>query len=310
MSGRRTFTVAMAGAVALAIGAGVTHAASSGASPSAATATTIPVTPTTVAASKIVASSTTDQSVGMPKTSLDLTKLVLGTDKASSTPTVGYLDRCGGAPSGGPPVSIPPWVDTGASTWNVKEKAAVEGKVSRTSTFKATHSGSSEVLTGNGLPVRSGTFPVATSDPAHAYNPDEGSITSHSIKLTLPYNPIENSTPRCEQGAVGITIDGIPLLDAFDAGGNDAGGVEVQDTCHGHPNDNFGYHYHSLSPCILSSTARAHATQVGWALDGYGIYVEYNSKGQLLTDANLDVCNGRKSTVPWNGKRVSVYTTT
>ena len=125
--------------------------------------------------------------------------------------------------------------------------------------------------------------------------------------MTLPYNPKANSKPRCEAGTVGIAVNGIPLLDGFDAGGNDAGGVETQDTCHGHPNDFVGYHYHSLSPCLLSATARTHTTQVGWALDGFGIYVEYNSKGQLLKNSNLDACHGRTSVVPWHGKSVAVY---
>ena len=58
---------------------------------------------------------------------------------------------------------------------------------------------------------------------------------------------------------------------------------------------------------MLSATARTHATQVGWSLDGFGIYVEYNAKGQLLKNANLDACHGRKSTVLWQGKTTSVY---
>ena len=264
-------------------------------------------TPTTVPTSKITASSTTDQTVGMPKAAVNSAALTLGTGKSSSTPKVGYLDRCGGTPSGGPPVFTPPWVNTAGGAWDAKTKAAVQGTVIRKATFTATHTGSNEVLTGNGLPARSGTFPVAQSDPAFAYNPDEGSITAHAIKLTLPYNPKLNTQPRCEAGTVGIAVDGIPILDGFDAGGNDAGGVETQDTCHGHPNNFAGYHYHSLSPCLLSTTARTHSTQVGWALDGFGIYVEYNSKGQLLTNSNLDVCHGRKSAVLWHGKTASVY---
>ena len=263
-------------------------------------------TPTTIAAGKITASSTTDQTVGMPKSQLNLAVVPLGTGKGLTTAKVGYLDRCGGVPSGGPPVKIPPWVDETAATWNAKTKVAVQGSVSWKSVFKVTHVGANQVLTGNGLPKRSGTFPVAQSDPAYAYNPNPGAITAHSLKISVPYNPKVNSSVRCETGVVGIAIDGIPIFDGFDAGGNDASGVEGQDTCHGHPN-NSGYHYHSLSPCILSATARTHATQVGWALDGFGIYVEYNAKGQLLKNSNLDVCHGRKSSVLWHGKTQVVY---
>jgi len=205
-------------------------------------------TPTTIAPSKITASSTTNQTVNMPTSSLNLAAIALGTGKSTTTPKKGYLYRCGGTPSGGPPVTIPPWVNTSNKTWSAKSKLASGGNAPKTI-----------------------------------------------------------ATPRCEAGAVGISIDGIPILDGFDAGGNDASAVEVQDTCHGHPNNFVGYHYHSLSPCILSTTAKTHATQVGWALDGFGIYVEYNSKGQLLTNSSLDVCHGRTSVVSWHGQNVKIY---
>jgi hypothetical protein len=108
-------------------------------------------------------------------------------------------------------------------------------------------------------------------------------------------------------GVVGVATNGIPILDGFDADGNDAAAVETQDVCHGHPNAISGYHYHSLSPCLLTKNALTHTTQVGWALDGFGIYVEYNAEGQLLTDSDLDSCHGRTSVVPWHGKEVDIY---
>ena len=174
----------------------------------------------------------------------------------------------------------------------------MQGVVIRKASFTATHSGANQVLTGNGLPARSGTFPVAQSDPAFAYNPDAGlDHRAHDQAVVALQPEGEHASPSARWARSGSQSNGIPILDGFDAGGNDAGGVETQDTCHGHPNNFVGYHYHSLSPCLLSSTAKTHATQVGWALDGFGIYVEYNSKGQLLKNSNLDVCHGRKSTV-------------
>jgi hypothetical protein len=307
----RKRTLATLGAVALVLATFVAFVAGSAFSnPSAPhTAGSAPhaSSPTTVPASKITASSTTNQTVGMPKSSLDLTELPLGSNRSTATPRKGYLYRCGGTPHGGPPVTIPPWVDTSAKTWSARSKLASGGKVTRTATFKATKSGANQLLKGNGLPARSGTFPVAASDPTHAYNPNPGTVTAHSISLSLPYNPKVNATPRCEAGAVGLAVNGIPLLDGFDAGGYDASAVEVQDTCHGHPNNLFGYHYHGLSPCLLSTNARTHATQVGWALDGFGIVVEDDAHGRLLTNASLDVCHGRTSTVPWHGKNVKIY---
>ncbi|MCW2543850.1 MAG: hypothetical protein JWM40_1402 [Frankiales bacterium] len=251
------------------------------------------------------AGSVTNQSADMPKTSLDLHALPLGTGKSTATPTRGLLERCGGTPSGGPPVRTPPWV--GASTWDITQKVAVAGSVAWSSTGKGQHVGSNLVVSGNGLPHRSGVFPVASSDPAFAYNPNPGSVLEHAVDLSLPYDPVAAVAESCETGEVGIAIDGILILDAFDAGGNDADAVEVQDTCHGHPNEHAGYHYHGLSPCLLDATSRRTTSLVGWALDGYGIYVEYDGSGRLLTNSSLDGCHGRTSVVPWHGAMQQTY---
>lgn len=254
-----------------------------------------------------VAGSTTNQTVDMPKTSLDLTALPLGTGRSATTPSAGELVRCGGTPSGGPPVRIPPWVDQTRSTWDMTAKLASGGSVTWTSTGKATRSGDHLVVSGNGLPHRSGTFPVPSTDPTYAYNPNPGSVFEHTVSLSLPDDPSAAAEASCETGEVGIAIDGIVILDGFDAGGNDAVAVEVQDSCHGHPNNNAGYHYHGLSPCLLDAASRRSTSLVGWALDGYGIYVEYDGAGRLLTNSALDGCHGRTSVVPWHGAMQRIY---
>ena len=128
-------------------------------------------------------------------------------------------------------------------------------------------------------------LPCQSERPGPRYNPDPTSVTAHTVKVTLPYNPPEGGfSPSCIS-VVGLAANGIPIDDGFDEDGNDAAAIETQDICHGHPNVPNGYHYHSLSPCLLSKKSLTQTTQVGWALDGYGIYVEYNAKGQLLTDA-------------------------
>lgn len=197
-------------------------------------------------------------------------------------------------------------MNTTAKTWDMRTKDAVEGAVTWKSEFTAERDGTDLVLKGNGLPPRSGTFPVAASDPAHAYNPDPLPVISHTVSARLPWTPRVATTPSCEDGVVGLAANGIPLLDGFDAGGYDAVALETQDTCHGHPNPD-GYHYHSLSPCMLSASSRQRTTQVGWALDGFGIFAEYDSRGRLLTNADLDGCHGRTSKVPWQGGEASVY---
>jgi len=291
----------IAGLAATVIAGAVLSGCATGSSPSSAS-------PTTPPSGSISASTTTDQSVGMPKSALDLKAVALGTRVYSTTITAVGAEHVCSSLTGALPVKIPPWIDVAASTWNMTTKAAVAGDVNWNSTFSVTQSGSNLVLRGNDLPPRSGTFPVDPADPAYADNPDLNSISVHDFTLTVPNDPAQNPTPTCVpgDGAVGVMSNGVILLDGLDANGNDAGAVETQDTCHGSP-DLTGYHYVSLSPCLLTPAARATTTQVGWARDGFGIYVEYGSDGKLLTNQDLDACHGRTSPVPWHGQTVTIY---
>jgi len=64
------------------------------------------------------------------------------------------------------------------------------------------------------------------------------------------------------------------------------------DDCGGHVNPNDGYHYHAATGCTESSDTQVdgHASLLGYAMDGYGIY------GMLDSDGNetegLDECRG------------------
>jgi len=99
------------------------------------------------------------------------------------------------------------------------------------------------------------------------------------------------------------------FFNALDDAGRDAGAHELQDSCDGHPQMQDVYHYHTYSPCLATAASKKarSSTLVGYALDGYGIYLERDARGNLPTDADLDVCHGRTSTVTWNGKRVVMY---
>jgi hypothetical protein len=66
------------------------------------------------------------------------------------------------------------------------------------------------------------------------------------------------------------------------------------------------YHHHEV-PAFMIAAAKSRSTLVGYAIDGYGIYVERNAKGQLLTNSDLDRCHGRTSKVMWNGKLTRIY---
>ena len=235
----------------------------------------------------------------------------LGDGYVSSSPKVGYVDSCqtsfGGI--GGAQV-VGPWVDTAHKTWNSLTKISVQGSVSwPAASYSATLSGGSRVIKTADLPVdhTTGTFPVGSGDPAYAYDRNPNSIAAQSIDWTLPASPVEASSPTCTSGgSIGVLNDGVLLFNALDGEGRDAGAHEVLDSCGEHPQMNGVLHHHEVPSCLVDQ-AKGNSTLVGYAADGFGIYVERDARGALVTNTDLDACHGRTSSVLWNGREQSIY---
>jgi hypothetical protein len=193
-------------------------------------------------------------------------------------------------------------------------KTVVEGSVSWSGTFTTTEStdGSALDVLGNGLPiapVTTGTFPIASTDPAYAYDENPNHIAAQTIDYALPYNPTAAATPGCVGGGrIGMAVNGVSIFDALDALGHDAVAHEEQDGCHGHPDPSSTYHYHGwLQVCVSDSgSATQNSSLLGYALDGYGVYGPWYN-GKVLTTADLDECHGTTSTVMWHGALTSIY---
>ena len=234
----------------------------------------------------------------------------LGDGHVSSSPKAGYVDSCTTSFNGGGAQHAGPWLDSAAGTWDSKTKIAVQGSVSWPSArYSVSTSGSSRIIAGNDLPTdhTTGTFPIAADDPARQYDGNPNAIAAQSIDWTLPLDPSAAATPNCiGLGPVGVLDDGVLLFDALDAAGRDAGAHEVLDACGEHPQMNGMLHHHAVPACITDAATGA-STLVGYAADGYGIYVERDAGGNLLTNEDLDVCHGRTSTVLWNGSEQDVY---
>jgi hypothetical protein len=236
----------------------------------------------------------------------------LGDGHVSSTPKVGFVDSCvTNFPSSGVGASVVgPWIDTATKTWDSLTKTYVRGAVSWPEAhFSVTVNGGSRIIAGNDLPVdhTTGTFPIEPSDPAYAYDRNPNSITTQSIAWSLPLNPVAAAEPKClGLGPIGVLDDGVYLFDALDGEGRDAAAHEVLDSCQEHPQQAGILHHHEVPSCLLAK-ATGRSTLVGYAADGYGIYVERSADGALVTNTDLDACHGRTSPVLWNGKVQDVY---
>ena len=242
---------------------------------------------------------------------VDPSAVPLGDGYVSSSPKVGFVDSCVTSfpPIGGASV-VGPWIDTSAKTWDLLTKPAVEGAVAwPEARFSVTASGAERIVTGNDLPIdhSTGTFPISPTDPAHAYDQNPNTVSAQSVSWSLPLGPVAAAHPSClGLGPIGILDDGVYLFDALDGEGRDAGAHEVLDSCQEHPQGAGILHHHQVPSCLLSE-ATGSSTLVGYAADGYGVYVERRAGGALLTNTDLDACHGRTSAVLWNGKVQRVY---
>lgn len=244
------------------------------------------------------------------KSAVDPHSIPLGDGHVASQPQTNYIYSCSTSFRGGGAQHAGPWINQAAGTWDSTAKVAVQGSVSwPTAQHTMVVSGANRIITTNDLPLgdATGIFPIARTDPAYQYDRNPNSIVAQSLSYQLPVTPAVAATPSClSLGAIGVMTNGVLLFDGLDDGGRDAVAHETQDSCDGHPDGQQRYHYHSVPSC-LTAKATGSSTLVGYAMDGFGIYVERDSKGNLPTNADLDVCHGRTSAIEWDGKSVTMY---
>jgi hypothetical protein len=239
---------------------------------------------------------------------VNLAALPLDDMHYTTAPKVGWVYSCQQSFSGQGPTTDGPWIDAAKNTFDLLDKAVVEGSVRWTSALSQSVTGAKRKIDGNGLPSHAtGTYPIAASDPAHQYDGNPNSIESQNVADAIPADPKVAKTASCvNMGPVGVMFTGAQLYNALDGLGRDAVAHEVLDVCSGHPDQSGTYHYHSYSAC-MSDPGSGHSKLLGYALDGFGIYGVRGSDGKTLTDAGLDACHGHTHEIVWNGKSARMY---
>lgn len=197
-----------------------------------------------------------------------------------------------------------PWFTNNNTQWDINKKVAVKGTVTWDQNITVEIKNGKRVVTTNDLPDHhTGTFPVASSDPAYSYDRNPNTISSQDFTYNLAASP-SYGQPQCMGGEVGIMLSGVAIFNGFDAGGRDAGAWEVQDSCDGHPQSSGAYHYHTLSRCIKDVSVQ---TVIGYALDGFPITGPKVGDKNFLTTSDLDECHGIVSEVLLDGKKTTTY---
>ncbi|MGH8987487.1 MAG: YHYH protein [Acidimicrobiales bacterium] len=240
--------------------------------------------------------------------------LPLDDHRVSTSPTVGYVDSCVTTFAGGAGPNITgPWIDSATGTFDTLTKPHVQGNVIwKRASHSFTVSGGTRTLRTDDLPEGepTGTFPISSTDPVYRYTRNPNSIEPQDFDWSVPADPGIARSPACAGlGPIGVAMDGVAIFDALDAKGRDADAHEVLDACHGHPQGQGVYHYHAFTPCMTKSTTikPGESVLVGYALDGFGIYLQRDAHDHLPTDSDLDACHGLVSTVTWNGSPTRMF---
>lgn len=257
----------------------------------------------------VAASAVTSPAVVGPRRVIDLLRVPVGDGKVSTSARAGYVWRCGGGaggPGGGASVKGP-WFNSDG-TYNATAKAIVDGAIGWPSSFTASRSGSSRILTGNALPNHvTGRFPIQPSDDAYQYDRNPNSISQQTLAVTLPADPQVAAQASCVSPPfVAVLTSGSVVFDALDALNRDAGAWETQDRCAGHPERTGQYHYHTVTTCV-ADPGSGHSAVLGWAVDGFGLFGVRGERGETLTNDDLDACHGHMHEVEWDGRRVTMY---
>lgn len=275
----------------------------------------------TVVAANSAGPGTASNAMSTTPTSLspeDLTKLPEG-DNSSTTSvptTTGLLYICSVGTGGGASARGPWFNGPSNTTWDETKKFAVQGSNTLSPYNFSYSTGSTLSASGNDFPSHPvGTYPIANSDPMHAYDGNPNTIASTTFTYSLPGSPTVASTPTCTQGTVGFLVTGAKLFNADDAGDRDAVAWEGQDACNGHPQSAGAYHYHNVpitnqANCLPSSAqdvAGQHSPVVGYAADGFPIYGNLGEDGVPLSNADLDICHGHTHSITFKGTTVVMY---
>ena len=103
--------------------------------------------------------------------------------------------------------------------------------------------------------------------------------------------------------ALGIAVNGVPIYDYSAQGELDVTQYDATkdtvllgqlDHCGGHAGRGDDYHYHAKPTCMLQTMKNVSDDSIlGWAYDGYPLFGDNNPNGSVISDGELDACNGQ-----------------
>ena len=126
------------------------------------------------------------------------------------------------------------------------------------------------------------------------WNQNPNTIAEKDVTFRIPLNPTVATTHSATPlGAMGVSINGIPIFNQYAAGGSPlTGEVNSFDQYNGHPQQQGMYHYHA-EPYYLTTT-KGKTALLGFLLDGFPVYGP-TENGKTITNTDLDAYHGHTS---------------
>jgi hypothetical protein len=144
-----------------------------------------------------------------------------------------------------------------------------------------------------GNPLREAFSGVTFGGGNFAQNPN--TIAAQTYTFRIPVNPTVNAShPATPLGAIGVSINGIPLFNQYAAGNSPlTNEINGFDQWWGHPQMTGAYHYH-VEPKYLTEVKTSKFALMGFLLDGFPVYGPNEENNTVAT--GLDVYHGHTHT--------------
>jgi hypothetical protein len=114
--------------------------------------------------------------------------------------------------------------------------------------------------------------------------PNPHSIAQQSLVYYIPISPTSATHATMGMGAVGVSVDGVPIFNSLAAGSDNIfSEASSFDECQGHPASGNIFHYHSEPYAVSYQDSNL----IGVMRDGYFVYGRYDYGGST----DLDVSN-------------------
>jgi hypothetical protein len=162
----------------------------------------------------------------------------------------------------------------------------------------------------DGIPrgTPSGSFPLPAGDPAAPYV-GAGPIVPHAVSgsLPLPRAGTPKRTGCVSPKAIGIALNGVPLLAPVDRRGRDLAARAPVDRCGGTLTDEGIYGYLAGAPCLDTGASGEHSPPVGYTRAGIYLFGSRGAGGRVVRSTKLDACHGHTHRITVNGVTSRAY---